>query len=151
MDHHRTPYFQGYTFPPEHFLQPCLCCRPPRSRGILPTSSALYPRQHFLVIQFIKKIKAEKGYEKIGAVGLVMQIAIRKLTNSWLTRYCFGGAMAVRLGSTDLVNTIVVAHPASVSPAQMRAVKVNMIPSVLSQVSLISLNLGSYFLGASPR
>ncbi|KAI9443153.1 dienelactone hydrolase endo-1-3,1,4-beta-D-glucanase [Lactarius indigo] len=56
---------------------------------------------------FIKKIKSEKGYEKIGAVG-----------------YCFGGAMAARLGSTDSVNTIVIAHPASLSPAEIRDIKV---------------------------
>ncbi|KAI0252366.1 dienelactone hydrolase endo-1,3,1,4-beta-D-glucanase [Lactifluus subvellereus] len=66
-------------------------------------ASVVDPRVH----EFIKKIKAEKGYEKIGAVG-----------------YCFGGAIAVRLGPTDLVNTIVVAHPAGVTPAQMRAIKV---------------------------
>jgi dienelactone hydrolase len=59
------------------------------------------------VQEFIKKIKAEKGYERIGAVG-----------------YCFGGSMAARLGSTDSVNTIVVAHPGSLKPAQIRAIKV---------------------------
>ncbi len=32
--------------------------------------------------------------------------------------------MAIRLGSTDSVNTIVIAHPASLKPAQIRAVKV---------------------------
>jgi len=59
------------------------------------------------VLEFIKKIKSEKGYERIGAVG-----------------YCFGGAMAARLGSTDSLNTIVVAHPAKVTPEQMRAIKI---------------------------
>ncbi|KAI0283913.1 dienelactone hydrolase endo-1-3,1,4-beta-D-glucanase [Russula aff. rugulosa BPL654] len=57
--------------------------------------------------RFIKKIKSEKGYERIGAVG-----------------YCFGGAIAGRLGSTDLVNTIVIAHPSNLKPAQIRAIKV---------------------------
>ncbi|KAH9080606.1 dienelactone hydrolase endo-1-3,1,4-beta-D-glucanase [Lactarius deliciosus] len=65
--------------------------------------SVVDPRVH----AFIKKVKSEKGYERIGAVG-----------------YCFGGAMAVRLGSTDLVNTIVIAHPAASKPAQVRAIKV---------------------------
>lgn len=32
--------------------------------------------------------------------------------------------MAVRLGSTDLVNTIVVAHPGRLKPAQIQAIKV---------------------------
>jgi len=59
------------------------------------------------VQEFIKRIKEEKGYERIGAVG-----------------YCFGGAIAARLGATDSVNTIVVAHPAKLTPEQMRAIKV---------------------------
>jgi len=65
--------------------------------------SVVDPRVH----AFINKVKSEKGYERIGAVG-----------------YCFGGAMAVRLGSTDLVNTIVVAHPGRLKPAQIQAIKV---------------------------
>jgi hypothetical protein len=43
-----------------------------------------------------------------------------------LVRYCFGGAIAGRLGSTDLVNTIVIAHPSNLKPAQIRAIKVNL-------------------------
>jgi hypothetical protein len=39
-------------------------------------------------------------------------------------RYCFGGAMAGRLGSTGLVNTIVIAHPGNLKPAQIRAIRV---------------------------
>jgi len=60
-----------------------------------------------LILQFIKKIKGEKGYERIGAVG-----------------YCFGGGLAGRLGSTDSVNTIVIAHPSNLKPAHIRAIKV---------------------------
>jgi hypothetical protein len=41
-----------------------------------------------------------------------------------LGRYCFGGAMAGRLGSTGLVNTIVIAHPSNLKPAQVRAIQV---------------------------
>lgn len=59
------------------------------------------------VHEFINKIKVEKGYERIGAVG-----------------YCFGGGIAGRIGSTDLVNTIVIAHPSGLKPAQIRAIKV---------------------------
>jgi len=65
--------------------------------------SVVDPRVH----EFINKVKSEKGYEKIGAVG-----------------YCFGGSMAARLGSTDLVNTIVIAHPGNLKPAWIRAIKV---------------------------
>ena len=39
-------------------------------------------------------------------------------------RYCFGGAVAVRLGSTGSVNTIVVAHPGHVKQSQIEAIKV---------------------------
>jgi len=59
------------------------------------------------VHEFIERIKYEKGYERIGAVG-----------------YCFGGGISGRLGSTDLVNTIVVAHPSNLKPAHIRAIKV---------------------------
>ncbi|KAI0283912.1 dienelactone hydrolase endo-1,3,1,4-beta-D-glucanase [Russula aff. rugulosa BPL654] len=65
--------------------------------------SVVDPRVH----EFIKKIKSEKGYERIGAVG-----------------YCFGGSMAGRLGSTDLVNTVVIAHPSGLTQGQIRAIKV---------------------------
>jgi dienelactone hydrolase len=65
--------------------------------------SVVDPRVH----EFIKKIKSEKGYERIGAIG-----------------YCFGGGIAGRLGSTDLVNTVVIAHPSNLKPAQIRAIKV---------------------------
>ncbi len=34
--------------------------------------------------------------------------------------------MAGRLGSTDLVNTIVIAHPSNLKPDQIRAIKVNL-------------------------
>ncbi|KAL4251879.1 AB hydrolase superfamily protein [Abortiporus biennis] len=57
---------------------------------------------------FIEKIKETKKYEKLGAVG-----------------YCFGGAVAVGLGSDpSLVNSIVVAHPGNISNAQIKAIKV---------------------------
>jgi len=59
------------------------------------------------VHEFIKKIKSEKGYERIGAIG-----------------YCFGGAMTGRLGSTDFVNTVVIAHPSNLTQGQIRAIKV---------------------------
>ncbi|KAH9997952.1 dienelactone hydrolase endo-1,3,1,4-beta-D-glucanase [Russula vinacea] len=79
---------------------------------VLPSLPGFFASRPSVVIpestrQFIKKIKSEKGYERIGAVG-----------------YCYGGSMAGRLGSTDLVNTIVIAHPNNLPPAQVRAIKV---------------------------
>ncbi|KAI0345740.1 dienelactone hydrolase endo-1-3,1,4-beta-D-glucanase [Trametopsis cervina] len=56
---------------------------------------------------FVKKLKEEKKYAKIGAVG-----------------YCFGGSVAIRLGSSDLFDAIVIAHPGGNSIEQIKAIKV---------------------------
>ncbi|KAH9997954.1 dienelactone hydrolase endo-1-3,1,4-beta-D-glucanase [Russula vinacea] len=65
--------------------------------------SVVDPRVH----RFIKKIRDERGYGRIGVVG-----------------YCTGGAMAARLGSTELVDTIVIAHPTNLKSVDIRAIKV---------------------------
>ncbi|KAF7797454.1 hypothetical protein EIP86_008651 [Pleurotus ostreatoroseus] len=56
---------------------------------------------------FVEKIKAEKKYEKIGAVG-----------------YCFGGALAVRLGTGNVFDSVVIVHPGGVTEEQIKAIKV---------------------------
>ncbi|THG94999.1 hypothetical protein EW026_g6571 [Hermanssonia centrifuga] len=56
---------------------------------------------------FIQKVKEEKTYENIGAVG-----------------YCFGGSVGIRLGQTDLVNSLVICHPGGCTVAQIKAIKV---------------------------
>ncbi|KAJ6612648.1 dienelactone hydrolase endo-1,3,1,4-beta-D-glucanase [Mycena sp. CBHHK59/15] len=56
---------------------------------------------------FFQALRTQKQYQKIGAVG-----------------YCFGGATAVRLGSTDFIQSAVVCHPAPFSTAQLKALKV---------------------------
>jgi len=38
--------------------------------------------------------------------------------------YCFGGAVGVRLGSTDLFDTLVIAHPGNITLDQIKAIKV---------------------------
>jgi hypothetical protein len=48
----------------------------------------------------------------------------RVLANVSLDRYCYGGAIAGRLGSTDSLNTIVLAHPGSLTSDDIRAIKV---------------------------
>ncbi|KAI0304477.1 dienelactone hydrolase endo-1,3,1,4-beta-D-glucanase [Multifurca ochricompacta] len=53
-------------------------------------------------------IKAEKGYEKIGAVGQILL-------------WRFHGRPS---GFDDSVNTIVIAHPSTLKPAQIQAIKV---------------------------
>ncbi|RDB27813.1 Hydrolase tropI [Hypsizygus marmoreus] len=57
--------------------------------------------------KFINAIKEEKKYEKIGAVG-----------------YCYGGSTVIRLGATDLVNSIVICHPGRFSIPEAKAIKV---------------------------
>ncbi|KAK0201716.1 dienelactone hydrolase endo-1-3,1,4-beta-D-glucanase [Desarmillaria ectypa] len=59
------------------------------------------------VTTFIERLKVEKKYEKLGAVG-----------------YCFGGSVAVRIGGRSLVDTIVVCHPGKLSIGQLKALKV---------------------------
>ncbi|KAG6840737.1 hypothetical protein C0991_004755 [Blastosporella zonata] len=56
---------------------------------------------------FIAAIMEEKKYQKLGAVG-----------------YCFGGSTAIRLGSTDLVQSVVICHPGGFTVAQAKAIKV---------------------------
>ncbi|PPQ76098.1 hypothetical protein CVT26_004605 [Gymnopilus dilepis] len=56
---------------------------------------------------FIGLIREKKKYEKIGAVG-----------------YCFGGSTCVRMGSTDLVDSVVIAHPGRFTMDQVKAIKV---------------------------
>lgn len=46
-------------------------------------------------------------------------------------RYCFGGSVAVRIGATDAVNSVVIAHPGGVTPAEAKAIKVGPFHSIL--------------------
>jgi len=48
--------------------------------------------------EFIDRIKAEKKYDTIGAVG-----------------YCYGGTACIRLAVTDIVDTVVICHPGDFS------------------------------------
>ncbi|KAF8991055.1 dienelactone hydrolase endo-1,3,1,4-beta-D-glucanase [Cyathus striatus] len=60
---------------------------------------------------FITKIKREKGYKKVGAVG-----------------YCYGGLTCVRVGAArpDLVDAVVIAHP---GPFSLDLLKTIAVPS----------------------
>ncbi|KAG5634108.1 hypothetical protein DXG03_006303, partial [Asterophora parasitica] len=55
---------------------------------------------------FIKTIRDERKYEKVGAIG-----------------YCYGGAAAVRLGATGLVESLIICHPGPITIAQVKAIK----------------------------
>ena len=37
--------------------------------------------------------------------------------------YCLGGAIAVRLGSTDLFDSLVILHPGSITMEEIKAIK----------------------------
>jgi len=57
---------------------------------------------------FIKKIREEKKYETVGAVG-----------------YCWGGMLCVRIGADpSLANSLVICHPGSINIQQIAAIKV---------------------------
>ncbi|TFY74120.1 hypothetical protein EWM64_g9892 [Hericium alpestre] len=56
---------------------------------------------------FVKELKAEKKYGKLGAVG-----------------YCFGGSVAIRIGGRRLVDSIVVCHPGSCTLEQIQQITV---------------------------
>ncbi|KAF7979691.1 hypothetical protein HWV62_41705 [Athelia sp. TMB] len=56
----------------------------------------------------ITRLRAEKGYARVGAVG-----------------YCYGGALAVRLGAApEVLDSVVVCHPGGISAEQVRAIAV---------------------------
>lgn len=63
------------------------------------------------IAEFITRLKEEKNYTKIGAVG-----------------YCYGGAATVRLASRDLVDSVVVCHPGPVTTNELKAMKVSSAP-----------------------
>ncbi|KAJ7073540.1 dienelactone hydrolase endo-1,3,1,4-beta-D-glucanase [Mycena belliarum] len=58
-------------------------------------------------LKFLDAVQKQKKYTKVGAVG-----------------YCFGGAMAVRMGARDVLQSAVVCHPAPFSTEQLKAIKI---------------------------
>ncbi|KAJ7775613.1 Alpha/Beta hydrolase protein [Mycena maculata] len=79
--------------------------------NLLPSIPALYRNRSAVVdsrtVSFVKKLQTEKKYEKIGAIG-----------------YCFGGGIATRVGATtDLFDSIVLAHPSPPTDADIKAIK----------------------------
>ncbi|KAF5374137.1 hypothetical protein D9615_008880 [Tricholomella constricta] len=57
--------------------------------------------------KFIKALQEEKDYVKIGAVG-----------------YCAGGSTAIRLASTEWIQSVVICHPGRFRLPELKAIKV---------------------------
>ncbi|KAG6918345.1 hypothetical protein DXG01_014994 [Tephrocybe rancida] len=70
---------------------------------ILPNMPAFFASRASV---FIKAIQEEKKYEKIGSVG-----------------YCFGGSATMRLGTTDLVQSVAIFHPSSFTVGFAKTIK----------------------------
>lgn len=56
-------------------------------------------------LQFLKKIKEEKKYERIGIVG-----------------YCYGGIVCIRTSPDPVVDTVVIAHPGNCTLEQIKKI-----------------------------
>lgn len=55
---------------------------------------------------------------------------MHKKVQGTIVRYCFGGTLAVTMAGTDLLNSVVICHPGSVTEEAVQAMKVR-IPIVL--------------------
>ncbi|TFK68444.1 alpha/beta-hydrolase [Pluteus cervinus] len=79
--------------------------------GMVPRIPILYSNRPSVVSvrisKFIEEIKKDKGYKKLGVVG-----------------FCFGGSMAVHLGGSGLVDSVVICHPGRFSLDEVKAIKV---------------------------
>ncbi|KAG6840738.1 hypothetical protein C0991_004756 [Blastosporella zonata] len=66
--------------------------------GMIPNVPAFFASRPSVadarITSFVKAIQEEKKYDKIGCVG-----------------YCYGGSAAIRLGSTDLFQSVAIFHP----------------------------------------
>jgi hypothetical protein len=94
--------------------EPTVCRASTRYSGT-PISSPFIGVGRNICWQFIRRMRNEKGYEKIGVVG-----------------YCYGGTLAILLGAspTSLVNSIVVAHPGSADLNAINAINVRHVRAI---------------------
>ncbi|THV05298.1 alpha/beta-hydrolase [Dendrothele bispora CBS 962.96] len=78
---------------------------------MLPHLPALFRKRPSVVDpkvkEFIEKLKSEKKYTKVGAVG-----------------YCFGGSMCVRFANPKLLDTVIICHPGNVSNKELDAISI---------------------------
>ncbi|PPQ71948.1 hypothetical protein CVT25_002826 [Psilocybe cyanescens] len=78
------------------------------------------------VESLIHLLRETKKYQKIGAVGYVLTSCIPSASHSShrSSSYCFGGAACVRLGGTNLVDSVAIVHPGNFTLDQVKAIKV---------------------------
>ena len=61
--------------------------------------------------------------------------------------YCYGGATAIRAGSTDLFQSIVICHPGPTSIGPVKAIKVSYCAQCPGHLPVPSPDLGPRILG----
>ena len=82
-----------------------------------------YAPHTYIVHQFAKRSKEIR--EDWGSwVRYCRRLLTTTFTKLIVYSYCFGGASCVRLGGTDLVNSIVICHPGPITIDQVKAIKV---------------------------
>ena len=97
-----------------------------------PSQSAIFPSpMNPDFYSSSKRLRPRRVMKGLAPLGECYGIRDSKAPANVLARYCFGCSMAARLGSTESLNTIVVAHPSNLTPDQMRAIKVNPSRSVV--------------------
>ncbi|KAG2145889.1 Alpha/Beta hydrolase protein [Suillus clintonianus] len=78
---------------------------------LLPRSGIFFRNRASIVdprtTAFIKRVREQHKYDKIGAVG-----------------YCFGGALGVRLAPLGIFDSMIVCHPGAVSEAEVKAINI---------------------------
>jgi carboxymethylenebutenolidase len=97
-----------------------------RVQEVMPLQSAFFPLPMNLdLYSSSRRSRPRKVMKGLAPLGECHGIrASQAPANFLLHRYCFGGSMAARLGSTDSLNTIVIAHPGNLTHDQIRAIKV---------------------------
>ena len=65
-----------------------------------------------------------KRLAQLGALSTSLISHIDGVEAFHLYSYCFGGSSCVRLGGTDLVNSVVICHPGTFTIDQVKAIKV---------------------------
>jgi hypothetical protein len=77
--------------------------------------------------QFVKKVREQRKYDKIGAVGYVSFERVIPYYLGNYKRYCFGGSLGVRLAPLNIFDSLVICHPGRVSEAEVKGINVGLL------------------------